>query len=80
MEFDLNFRALNHRPLCGSELAVGCEAGVIVWHVDPNSVITRPSASNTQLLTRPRHTHVSNLAWSPHVSRDLALNNKKLHY
>ncbi|XP_054267179.1 aladin-like [Macrosteles quadrilineatus] len=53
------------RPLCGSELAVGCEVGVLVWHVDPNSVITRPSASNTQLLTRRGHTHVSDLAWSP---------------
>ncbi|KAG8241952.1 hypothetical protein J6590_075529 [Homalodisca vitripennis] len=54
------------RPLCASELAVGCELGVVIWHIDPNSVITRPSAANTQVLSRPNHTYVTSLAWSPH--------------
>uniref|UniRef100_A0A1B6FRP2 Aladin seven-bladed propeller domain-containing protein n=1 Tax=Cuerna arida TaxID=1464854 RepID=A0A1B6FRP2_9HEMI len=54
------------RPLCASELAVGCELGVVIWHIDPNSVITRPSAANTHVLSRPNHMYVTSLAWSPH--------------
>lgn len=55
------------RPYSASELAVGCESGVIIWNVDPNSVITRPSTINTVLLTRSNHKYVTSLAWSPMV-------------
>lgn len=53
------------RPFCASELAVGCDEGVIVWNVDPNSVITRPSMSCGQVLRQPGHRPVTSLEWSP---------------
>ncbi|KAJ9587941.1 hypothetical protein L9F63_018616 [Diploptera punctata] len=53
------------RPYSASELAVGCEAGVFVWQVDPNSVVTRPSVSCAVFLQRPHHSPVTSIAWSP---------------
>lgn len=44
--------SLSWRPLSASELAVGCEQGVIVWTVDPNSMFTKPSSSNAVVLKR----------------------------
>lgn len=44
--------SLSWRPFSASELAVGCEQGVIVWTVDPNSMFTKPSSSNAVLLKR----------------------------
>lgn len=44
--------ALSWRPYSASELAVGCEQGVIVWTVDPNSMFTKPSSSNAVVLKR----------------------------
>lgn len=40
------------RPYSASEIAVGCEQGVIVWTVDPNSTFTKPSSSNAVVLKR----------------------------
>jgi aladin len=40
------------RPHSASEIAVGCEQGVIVWTVDPNSMFTKPSSSNAVVLKR----------------------------
>lgn len=40
------------RPFSVSEIAIGCEVGVIVWTVDPNSTFTKPSISNATILTR----------------------------
>lgn len=53
------------RPFSASELAVGCEEGVIVWVIDPNSVVTRPSMSCGQVLKQPGHSPVTSVEWSP---------------
>ncbi|KAG6458233.1 aladin [Manduca sexta] len=57
--------SVSWRPFSASELAVGCEQGVIVWTVDPNSMFTKPSSSNAVLLTRPGHSPVTDVSWSP---------------
>lgn len=44
--------SVSWRPYSASELAVGCEQGVIVWTVDPNSMFTKPSSNNAVVLTR----------------------------
>ena len=33
------------QPLSASQLAVGCSAGVLLWTIDPASVVSRPSSS-----------------------------------
>ncbi|XP_068084668.1 aladin isoform X2 [Anabrus simplex] len=53
------------RPLSASELAVGCEEGVYVWQVDPNSVVTHPSTNCATILKRYGHSPVTSIAWSP---------------
>ncbi|XP_021920486.1 aladin-like isoform X2 [Zootermopsis nevadensis] len=53
------------RPFSASQLAVGCEEGVFVWHVDPNSVVTRPSMSCATVLKRPHHSPVTSVTWNP---------------
>lgn len=40
------------RPYSVSEIAIGCEAGIIVWTVDPNSTFTKPSISNATILIK----------------------------
>ncbi|XP_047107165.1 aladin-like [Schistocerca piceifrons] len=60
-----NISSLAWRPLSASELAVGCEAGVYVWHIDPNSVVTRLSANCATFLERPNHSPITSVAWSP---------------
>lgn len=57
--------SLSWRPYSASELAVGCEQGVIVWTVDPNSMFTKPSSSNAVVLKRPGHSPVTDVSWSP---------------
>lgn len=52
------------RPLSSSELAVGCDGGVLVWSVDPSSVATRPYGSYAATLQRPHHSPVTSIAWS----------------
>lgn len=42
--------SLSWRPYSASEIAVGCEQGVIIWTVDPNSTFTKPSSSNAVVL------------------------------
>jgi len=37
------------RPFTGGELAVGCQNGVLIWSMDPNSLITRPSSQTIHL-------------------------------
>lgn len=44
--------SLSWRPYSASEIAVGCEQGVIVWTLDPNSMFTTPSSSNAVVLKR----------------------------
>ncbi|XP_028157579.1 aladin-like, partial [Ostrinia furnacalis] len=53
------------RPFSASEIAVGCEQGVIVWTVDPNSMFTKPSSSNAIVLKRSGHSPVTDVSWSP---------------
>ncbi|CAH2092652.1 unnamed protein product [Euphydryas editha] len=56
---------LSWRPYSASEIAVGCEQGVIVWTVDPNSTFTKPSSSNAVVLKRSGHSPVTDISWSP---------------
>lgn len=53
------------RPCCAGELAVGCRAGVVVWRVDPGSLVSRPSTSCVRQLTSQGHSPVTSLAWHP---------------
>merc|ERR1719187_214370 len=51
---------------CGSsELAVGCLAGVLLWHVDPASVVSRPSTSCLTRLSLRGHSPVTGVCWDP---------------
>ncbi|XP_053564284.1 aladin isoform X2 [Bombina bombina] len=53
------------KPLCASILAVACQSCVLVWHVDPTSLSTRPSSGCAQILSYPSHSPVTNVCWSP---------------
>ncbi|XP_043939843.1 aladin isoform X2 [Protopterus annectens] len=53
------------KPLCASVLAVACQSCVLIWHVDPTSLSTRPSSGCAQVLAHPGHSPVSCVAWSP---------------
>lgn len=68
------------RPYSPSDLAVGCRngkfhvilffynfylsSGIILWTVDPSSVVARPNASCAQRLSRPGHFPVNSVSWS----------------
>jgi aladin len=53
------------KPMSASLLAVACQSCILLWTVDPMSLATRPSASCAQILTRPGHSPITSLAWSP---------------
>ncbi|CAH2224751.1 aladin isoform X2 [Pelobates cultripes] len=53
------------KPLCASILAVACQSCVLVWHVDPTSLSTRPSSGCAQILSHPGHSPVTSVCWSP---------------
>ncbi|XP_010896004.2 aladin [Esox lucius] len=57
--------ALQWKPLCASDLAVACHNCLLVWHVDPTSLSTRPSSGCAQVLSHPGHSPVTSVAWSP---------------
>ncbi|XP_076859110.1 aladin isoform X2 [Brachyhypopomus gauderio] len=57
--------ALQWKPLCASVLAVACHTCLLTWHVDPNSLSTRPSSGCAQVLSHPGHAPVTAVAWSP---------------
>ncbi|KPJ12879.1 Aladin [Papilio machaon] len=57
--------SLSWRPYSASEIAVGCEQGVIVWTVDPNSMFTKPSSSNAIVLKSWGHSPVTDVSWCP---------------
>ena len=40
------------RPYLASELAVGCSTGLLIWNVDPCSVVARPSAGIQIMIMR----------------------------
>ncbi|XP_068123296.1 aladin isoform X2 [Hyperolius riggenbachi] len=53
------------KPLCASILAIACQTCVLVWHVDPTSLSTRPSSGCSQILSHPGHSPVTSVCWSP---------------
>ncbi|XP_017322854.1 aladin isoform X2 [Ictalurus punctatus] len=57
--------AMQWKPLCASTLAVACHTCLLIWHVDPNSLSTRPSSGCAQVLSHPGHSPVTSISWSP---------------
>lgn len=53
------------KPYCASVLAVACQHCIVIWEVDPHSLITRPSASCVQVLVQRGHHPVTSLSWNP---------------
>ncbi|XP_040563476.1 aladin [Lepeophtheirus salmonis] len=53
------------RPFSSSELAVGTESGILIWVVDPSSVVARPSASCVTKLSPGRELPISSLEYDP---------------
>nr|XP_028577362.1 aladin isoform X2 [Podarcis muralis] len=60
-----NVASVAWKPLCASLLAVACHSCVLVWHLDPTSLSTRPSSGCAQVLSHPGHSPVTSLAWAP---------------
>ncbi|XP_062622112.1 aladin-like, partial [Saccostrea cucullata] len=60
-----NVAALAWQPQSASVLAVGCQSCVLIWHVEPTSLATRPSTSSCQVLQQTNHSPVTCLAWDP---------------
>ncbi|KAK9869656.1 hypothetical protein WA026_003404 [Henosepilachna vigintioctopunctata] len=60
-----NVTCLAWRPLTNGELAVGHEEGVIVWSIDPHSLVVRPSISNAVILYKVNHRPVISITWNP---------------
>ena len=52
------------QPCGASQLAVGCQAGVLVWTVEPGSVVSRPSSSCVTRLTGQQGPVVG-VSWAP---------------
>ncbi|XP_074647828.1 aladin-like isoform X2 [Tubulanus polymorphus] len=53
------------KPFSASILAVACQTCVLIWHVDPMSLSTRPSTSSVQVLSQSGHCPITSLAWCP---------------
>ncbi|XP_050096220.1 aladin-like [Anopheles aquasalis] len=51
------------RPFTSGELAIGCLNGVLLWSVDPNSLIARPLTPPTQLV-HGKHRPVTSVSWT----------------
>ncbi|XP_026516502.1 aladin isoform X1 [Terrapene carolina triunguis] len=60
-----NVASMAWKPLCASILAVACQSCVLLWHLDPTSLSTRPSSGCAQVLAYPGHSPVTSLAWAP---------------
>lgn len=60
-----NVAVVRWKPLCASALAVACHNCLLVWHVDPCSLSTRPSSGCAQVLSHPGHSPVTSIEWSP---------------
>ncbi|XP_032569476.1 aladin isoform X2 [Chiroxiphia lanceolata] len=67
-----NVASMAWKPLCASILAVACQTCVLVWHLDPTSLSTRPSSGCAQVLSYPGHSPVTSLAWAPSGERLLS--------
>ncbi|XP_041479263.1 LOW QUALITY PROTEIN: aladin-like [Lytechinus variegatus] len=53
------------KPLSATVLAVGCHGCILIWHIDPNSQSTRPTASAAQVLSHNGHAPITCLSWDP---------------
>ncbi|XP_022916047.1 aladin-like [Onthophagus taurus] len=75
-----NISMVSWRPLCDSEIAVACETCIIVWTIDPNSVVTRPSVSNAIILTENNHAPIVSIGWNQHgnILASAAANDQKI--
>uniref|UniRef100_A0A452I9Q4 Aladin seven-bladed propeller domain-containing protein n=1 Tax=Gopherus agassizii TaxID=38772 RepID=A0A452I9Q4_9SAUR len=60
-----NVASMAWKPLSASILAVACQSCVLLWHLDPTSLSTRPSSGCAQVLAYPGHSPVTSLAWAP---------------
>ncbi|XP_066141580.1 aladin-like isoform X1 [Euwallacea fornicatus] len=60
-----NITCVAWRPLSNTDIAVAHEGGILVWNIDPNSLVLRPSVSNATILYRIEHRPVMSIAWSP---------------
>ncbi|XP_070565032.1 aladin-like [Ptychodera flava] len=56
---------LTWKPLSASVLAVACQTCILIWHIDPASLSTRPSTSSVQVLTQNGHAPVTQIDWHP---------------
>ena len=61
------------RPYSASELAVGCNHGVILWRIDPKSSSTRIPRSCATILSDKNHKPVTSLQWKPKVTTQIIL-------
>ena len=66
-----NVSVMAWKPLSASTLAVGTQAVILIWTIDPASLSTRPSASAAQVLSYPGHSPITSIAWCPHGSDKL---------
>jgi len=66
-----NISVMAWKPLSASTLAVGTQAVILIWTIDPTSLSTRPSASAAQILNYPGHSPITSLAWCPFGSDKL---------
>ncbi|KAL3831795.1 hypothetical protein ACJMK2_023499 [Sinanodonta woodiana] len=58
-----NVADLAWQPHYASVLAVACQSCILIWHVEPTSLATRPSSSSVQVLQQSNHCPVTCLAW-----------------
>ncbi|XP_037290581.2 aladin [Rhipicephalus microplus] len=60
-----NITDMAWKPYSSAVLAVACQEGVLLWQVEPTSLIARPSSAYASLLSREGHNPVSSIAWHP---------------
>lgn len=58
-----NVSCLAWRPLTNFEIAIGHGNGIIIWSIDPHSLVHRPSSSNATILHKINHKPVVSLTW-----------------
>lgn len=60
-----NVATLAWQPHSSSVLAVGCQSCILIWHIEPSSLASRPSSSSVQILQQSSHSPVTSLCWNP---------------
>lgn len=53
------------KPFSSSVIAVACHNGILIWQIDPTSLVTRPSSSCMRLLSHKRNEPITSIAWHP---------------